>query len=57
MRARRDAVECLPDRATFLGETAEQAVRAHWDGQHLHYSIDYLALVVADLQRQVNRAG
>lgn len=57
MRARKDAVDVLPALATFQGETSEQAVRAHWDSQTLHYSIDYLALVVTELSRQVNRSG
>jgi len=57
MRARRDALEIRPDKETFLGETPEQAVRAHWDGQRLHYTIAYLALVVAALEEQVRREG
>ena len=57
MRARRDALEIRPDKETFLGETPEQAVRAHWDGQRLHYTVAYLSLVVGELERQVRREG
>ena len=57
MRARRDALEIRPDKETFLGETPEQAVGAHWDGQRLHYTIAYLSLVVGELERQVRREG
>jgi hypothetical protein len=52
MRARRDAVALRARLATFVGETAEQAVRGHWDSLALPYSAAYLALVVEALDQQ-----
>ena len=53
MRARGDAVALLGESETFLGETPEQAVRGPWDTLKLHYSVDYLRLVVNELEKQV----